>query len=188
MEVNSGSSENKDNNVSDGASKTHRSAADSVANAFSNQLAQVQADLAASKAYALSVEEELLNLRTETAAIAEKQLQEISKIKIDSEIKSQAISSGLIDLDCLPLLDSSEITVDENGKISGVDAAISELKSKKPFLFGEMSRPGKISNTVQSALTPKAKANTAMPVKDMSESEYKRSLKKVAPSYARRYN
>lgn len=188
MEVNSGSSENKDNNASDGASNPPRSAADSVANAFSNQLAQVQADLAASKAYALSVEEELLNLRTETAAMAEKQTQEISKIKIDSEIKSQAISSGLIDLDCLPLLDSSEITLDENGNIIGIDTAIADLKSKKPFLFADTNRAGKISSTARSALTPKAKANAALPVKDMSESEYKRSLKRVAPSYSRRYN
>lgn len=188
MEVNSGSPDNKENNVSDGASNTPRSAADSVANAFSNQLAQVQADLAASKAYALSVEEELLNLKAETAIAAEKQSQEISKIKIDSEIKSQAISSGLIDLDCLPLLDSSEITLDENGNIIGIDSAIADLKSKKPFLFSDMGRTGKISNTARSNLTPKAKANTAMPVKDMSESEYKRSLKRVAPSYSRRYN
>jgi hypothetical protein len=176
------------NNTSDEAFNAPRSAADSVANAFSSQLAQVQADLAASKAYAVSVEAELANLKAETATMVAKQSQEISKIKIDSEIKSQAISSGLIDLDCLPLLNSSEIKLDENGNILGIDSAIADLKSKKPFLFSDTARFGTNNSTSRSVLIPKAKANTALPVKDMSESEYKRSLKKVAPSYARRYN
>lgn len=187
MELNPNSSENRENNSSDGVSNTSRSAADSVANAFSNQLAQVQADLAASKAYALSVEEELIKIKSESAAMVEQQSQAIAKIKIESEIKSLAISSGLLDLDCLPLLDSSGITLDQNGNIIGVDSALSDLKTKKPFLFSDNNNV-KTSSTARSTPTPKAKSNTYTPVKDMSESEYKRSLKKLAPSYSRRYN
>ncbi|MFT8806303.1 MAG: hypothetical protein ABF876_15480 [Acetobacter aceti] len=188
MELNPNSSENRENNSSDGVSNTSRSAADSVANAFSNQLAQVQADLAASKAYALSVEEELIKIKSESAAMVEQQSQAIAKIKIESEIKSLAISSGLLDLDCLPLLDSSGITLDQNGNIIGVDSALSDLKTKKPFLFSDNNNNVKTSIAARSTPTPKAKSNTYTPVKDMSESEYKRSLKKLAPSYSRRYN
>ncbi|NHN88868.1 phage scaffolding protein [Acetobacter conturbans] len=173
--------------VNDAAS-TPRSAADSVADAFSGQLIQVQADLAEARAHAAAVEDELSRMRSEAAEISQKQAEQIAGIKKTAAIRTSAVASGLVDLDCLPLLDTSGIAFDENGDVTGVDDAFSDLKARKPFLFPGSQNGSKMNGTARPSPAPRAKANASMPVKDMSESEYRRSLKKVAPSYSRRYN
>jgi hypothetical protein len=54
---------------------------------------------------------------------------------IQAELKSHALRAGIIDLDCLKLLDASALTLDENGTVPNAAAALANLKRDKPWLF-----------------------------------------------------
>ncbi|NHO34263.1 phage scaffolding protein [Acetobacter fallax] len=166
----------------------NRSAADSVADAFSGQLAQVQADLAEARARNSAMEAELERVRVEAVVTAETRNAEMTEVRRNAAIKAAAVTSGLVDMDCLPLLDISNVSVDTDGNVVGVEEAFSELKTCKPFLFPSREREGKLTGTAKTVAAPRLKAAAPTSVRDMTESDYKASLKKIAPSYSRRYN
>lgn len=175
--------------ASSSASSGLRSAADSVADAFSNQLAQAQADLVEARARAAAIEAELTQVRNEAQTTAEARAMEIAGVRKDAAIRTAAVTSGLVDMECLPLLDIASISVDESGNVCGVEEAFEELKEKKPFLFsGAKENSTRVSGTAKLASAPRAKSVSSGSIRDLSEGEYRQSLKKLAPSYARRYN
>ncbi len=170
------------------ANPLNRSAADSVADAFSNQLAQTQADLAEARARNSAMEAELERVRVEVSSANEIRAAEIAEVRRSAAIKAAAVTSGLVDMDCLPLLDTSGVSVDPDGNVVGVDEAFSELKTRKPFLFPSRDKEGKSTGTAKFVAAPRVKAAGPTSVREMTESDYKASLKKIAPSYSRRYN
>lgn len=54
---------------------------------------------------------------------------------IHAELKTQALKSGMIDLDGLKLIDPAEISVDETGEVKGAANLMSRLQRDKPWLF-----------------------------------------------------
>lgn len=164
-----------------------RSAADSVADAFKSQIKQIQVELDAEKLRSSSLLNELNQKNEELDQLTKNHLEEISNLKKNSAIKAGAEKFGMVDLDCLPLLDTSAISLDNDGNVLGVDDAFSELKEKKPFLFASPKTETKQNSSARISPAPRTKSS-ATQVSNMSDAEYKRSLKKLAPSYSRRYN
>lgn len=54
---------------------------------------------------------------------------------IQSELKSLAIRAGIVDIDGLKLLDTTSLTVNEQGDIEGAERLLASLKRGKPWLF-----------------------------------------------------
>lgn len=57
----------------------------------------------------------------------------------DAELRAQATAAGLADLELLPLIDRSKITVDDDGNVTGATEAIAEFKTKKPNYFQQVT-------------------------------------------------
>lgn len=54
---------------------------------------------------------------------------------LDAEIKAAAVTAGLRDPDLIVLIDRTGVTIDDDGNVAGVQAAIDALKAKKPEYF-----------------------------------------------------
>jgi hypothetical protein len=87
-------------------------------------------------------ETEMQRLRTESAAretaAREAGTSTANKVKqraMDAELKAAAVTAGLRDPDLLPLIDRAGITIDDDGNVTGVQAAVDAFKAKKPEFF-----------------------------------------------------
>ncbi|OYV38815.1 MAG: hypothetical protein B7Z81_04110 [Acidocella sp. 20-61-6] len=70
------------------------------------------------------------------AALAETKSMATAKL-IHAELKVEAIRAGMVDLDGLKLLDSSEFVLDRQGEVAGASGIVAGLKRAKPWLFGQ---------------------------------------------------
>jgi len=93
-------------------------------------------------------EAEMTRLRTEVTQ-RETQAREgglalSNKLKnktIDAELRAAAATAGLTDFDLLPLVNRSGVTVDDDGNVAGVQAAIDDFKTRKPEYFRAANSP-----------------------------------------------
>lgn len=152
-----------------------------------DKIKKYQSEISESNIYIKSLQNEIKKLQSKLSNIIEENLSEISNLKKDFYIKNLASQAGLIDMDCLPLLDTSKIITDKNGNISGAEDAMQDLQEKKPYLFKSQQNKSLYSNNNQST-PPVNNKFYSTSVKNMSDSEYTKSLKSVAPTYSRRYN
>lgn len=76
--------------------------------------------------------EELLKLEREKVA---KLTEQVSSVKVESAIQTEAAKNGIVDPDAaLKLVDRSGIKIDDTGAIQGVTEAIKALATSKPYL------------------------------------------------------
>jgi hypothetical protein len=87
-------------------------------------------------------ETEMQRLRTESQqrenAAREAGTATANKVKqraMDAELKAAAVTAGLRDADLLPLIDRAGIAIDDDGNVTGVQAAVDAFKAKKPEFF-----------------------------------------------------
>jgi hypothetical protein len=66
---------------------------------------------------------------------------------IRAELKSHALKAGMIDLDGLKLLDTSKISLTEDGELEGAETLLEAAKKQKPWLFG-------VTNSTSTAQQP----------------------------------
>jgi hypothetical protein len=78
--------------------------------------------------------------RAELAEAALDRLQaEAAEKLIRAELKAEAVKAGMIDLDGLKLVDTSEMILNEAGEIPDAGAVLARMKRAKPWLFGGAS-------------------------------------------------
>jgi hypothetical protein len=86
--------------------------------------------------------EELATLRTRNAAL-EASLREVQengdRRAIASELRSEAVRRGMVDLDGLKLIEAGGVSIDAEGTVHGVAAVMTKLRREKPWLFGASS-------------------------------------------------
>ncbi len=70
--------------------------------------------------------------------LAELEAQAHARI-VRAELKAEALRAGMVDLDGLKLLDTSAVTLNENGEVEGAEPLMRELRRSKPWLFGAAS-------------------------------------------------
>jgi hypothetical protein len=95
--------------------------AESRATALQNELATIRAD----------ADRREQTARTEGEARTNK----VKQRALDAEIRAAAVTAGLRDPDLLPLIDRTGVTIDDDGNVAGVEAAITAFKTKKPEYF-----------------------------------------------------
>lgn len=101
----------------------------------------------------------------EDAAALRSQLDTANQRLILAELKSHAIRAGIIDLDCLRLVDTSALRSDGQGNILGAENTLANLKRDKPWFFTKPS-------TSHPAPTPTPEPPNARKAKDMSHREW----------------
>jgi hypothetical protein len=75
---------------------------------------------------------------TAEAALASAQVETQARL-IRAELKAEAIRAGMVDLDGLKLLDTTEVRLNNNGEVTDAPGILSKLKRAKPWLFGNAS-------------------------------------------------
>ena len=65
------------------------------------------------------------------------QLAQANQRLIQAELRTQAVRAGIIDLDCLKLLDTSGLSLDDTGGLPAGATALATLKRDKPWLFAK---------------------------------------------------
>jgi len=83
-----------------------------------------------------------------------------------AELKVVAIRAGIVDLDGLKFLDTSQISLDENGGVVSGAELIDRLKHAKPWLFS-------ISSSSSIATAPPARPARQKLAKEMTDAEYR---------------
>ena len=58
---------------------------------------------------------------------------------VQAELKAHAVREGIIDLDCLKMLDQSALALDEQGNVPEAKTAVATLKREKPWMFSSPS-------------------------------------------------
>ena len=58
---------------------------------------------------------------------------------VRAELKAEAIRAGMVDLDGLKLLDSSQLKLSKSGELEEAGTIMSRLRQAKPWLFGAAS-------------------------------------------------
>jgi hypothetical protein len=80
-----------------------------------------------------------------------------------AELKAQAISQGLSDIDCIAMMDTSSIVVSDDGEVKGVAEVIANFKAAKPYLFGADKKSSSSSNaSVPTTTTTRPSFDDAM--------------------------
>jgi len=83
-----------------------------------------------------------------------------------AELKVEAIRAGIVDLDGLKFLDTSQLQLEEDGGIPGGVELINQLKRTKPWLFGTTS-------SSSTARVPPSRPTRQKLATDMTDEEYR---------------
>ena len=85
-----------------------------------------------------------------------------------SGLKAEALRAGMVDLDGLKLVDTTEVAVDATGDIVGAAALMVKLRRAKPWLFGLQIG----STTTSTASAPPAQGPQQRRATDMTHEEW----------------
>ncbi len=58
---------------------------------------------------------------------------------IQAELKAEAWKNGMVDLDGLKLIETGDVSIDDNGDVTGAASVVTRLRRAKPWLFGTTS-------------------------------------------------
>lgn len=84
------------------------------------------------------LKQQLSKSEAEKLSLAEQRKQD----RLQHRFESAAAKAGVVDAEAaFKLADLSEVEVDDDGKAVGLDAALADLKKKRPYLFGSPSTP-----------------------------------------------
>lgn len=89
-----------------------------------------------------------------------------------AELKAHAVAAGLSDLDCIKMMDTSSLLVNEDGTVSGISEIVSSFKSAKPYLFGSEKKSSSSTNSP----APTANASKKPDVLALSDEERRVAL------------
>jgi hypothetical protein len=83
------------------------------------------------------MEEWQMRAEAAEAALSEAQAQANARL-IRAELKAEALRAGMVDLDGLKLLDTSDVTLTDKGEVADAAGLLAKLKRAKPWLFGNV--------------------------------------------------
>lgn len=91
---------------------------------------------------------------------------------LSAELKAAALRAGMIDLDGLKLMDTSAVTLNEQGELVGAAALMGAMRRAKPWLFGAAS-------SSSSAAVPPAQAPRSKSAGEMTHAEWQAGRKEL---------
>lgn len=108
----------------------------------------------------------------ERVAALERRLQEMEESHrgalLRAGLRAEAQRAGMVDLDGLKLIDTSQVSLDPTGDVVGGAALMANLRRAKPWLFG--LSPG--GSSTSSAAAPPAQAPQPRRATDMTHDEW----------------
>ena len=89
---------------------------------------------------------------------------------VQLELRAAAERAGIVDLDGLRLVDTTAVTLADDGSVQGAEALVESLKTAKPWLFAAVDNAGHTASRARPLAphTPELRRAT-----DMSEAEYR---------------
>lgn len=137
-----------------------------------------------SREYVESLRRENAKYRTESKQLRD----DLQKTLIRSELKTSALSAGILDLDALKMFDTSKLSISAEGDVVGIDSLVSEMRSNKPYLFKQaldnlsenkkteekIEAKKQTSSATKAPVGASAKPRTA---KDLSKEEFDRLVR-----------
>jgi hypothetical protein len=96
----------------------------------------------------------------------QQQLDQANQRLVQAELKNHAIRAGIIDVDCLKMLDSSALKLDEHGNLPDAAAALARLKKEKPWVFRQQ-------NSSHPVPPPAPEAPQQKNAKEMTQNEWR---------------
>lgn len=96
------------------------------------------------------------------------QLAQANQRIVEAELKTYAIRAGIIDLDCLKLLDAAALQLDESGNLPDLSAALEALRRDKPWAFSK-------SNSSHPNPPPPSEPAKTRLARDMSYQEWQKA-------------
>ena len=100
------------------------------------------------------------------------QLAAVNARLIQAELKTHAIRAGIIDLDCLKLLDTAAFQLDDQGNLPQAESALAALKRDKPWAFAKPNS----SHPTPAPIPEPPKTRLA---KDMSHDEWQAARQRL---------
>ena len=91
---------------------------------------------------------------------------------VQAELRSHAIQAGIIDLDCLKLLDASALQLDDQGNLPQAQSALAALKRDKPWAFAN-------PNSSHPASAPAPEPPKTRLAKDMTYGEWQAARERL---------
>ncbi len=79
----------------------------------------------------------------------------------EAELKTQAIRSGIVDLDGLRLANREGLSLSETGEVLGAEAVVASLRQQKPYLFAA-DRTGTATGTTAQLQRPPSPAQPSV--------------------------
>jgi hypothetical protein len=103
------------------------------------------------------------------AELLEQQLHELEKLSearlVHSEMKTEAIRAGMIDLDAMKLLDLSNVKLNDRGEVEDAVGFMARFKKTKPWIFSTLS-------SSHTSNAPLAQPPRQKHVSEMTNAEY----------------
>ena len=91
---------------------------------------------------------------------------------IQSELKSEAIRLGILDLDCLKLIETASLKPGEDGAVPEAAVAVARLKRDKPWMFNQ-------SNSSHPAAPPAPEPPQPKTARQMTHDEWRTAREKL---------
>lgn len=106
------------------------------------QLKQLQKDKETQTEQQLTEQKKFQELAEKRATDLATATETIQKMQVDQALTNKLVKENVVDLDgALKLIDRTKIQVDDNGTVTGVDEALTSLKTDKAYLFNASGTP-----------------------------------------------
>ncbi len=110
----------------------------------------------------------------ERVAALERQLADVQETHraalLRAGLRAEAMRAGMVDLDGLKLVDTSDVAVDEHGEVTGAATLMASVKRAKPWLFGLSG--GAAGSSSSAASAPPAQPPKPRRAPDMTYDEW----------------
>lgn len=117
----------------------------------------------------VTADDQLSDLRARAEAL-ERQLTDVQQLAearlIKAELKAEALRAGMVDLDGLKLIDTTQVKLTADGEVEGAYDLMLQVKKAKPWLFGGASSSS--ASTPPPARPPRQRLAT-----EMTDTEYR---------------
>jgi len=114
------------------------------------------------------LKQQLSKVEAEKLSLAEQRKQD----RLQHRFETSAAKAGVVDAEAaFKLADLSGVEIDDDGKVVGLEAALADLKKKRPYLFGSPSTPVGSSGGNPPSGPPSAKV-TPEQIQRMNSTEF----------------
>ena len=92
---------------------------------------------------------------------------------LQSELRTEAVRAGMVDLDGVKLIDKATLKLDEAGGLMDGAGLMTAFKAEKPWLFGAGQRASSSNSSSSGAVAPRAATPSIKTAMEMTVEEWR---------------